>query len=326
MDPMRNSTAMAVNEWGGHRNNSARLWQKALCLLACTNLFLPAARAQELSPRAYLPTPEGTRIATLGYAYTTGDTITDPSLPITGVNSDINAALLAYKRSFDFAGRSANFIVELPYSWGETTGRTLETQRVGREFSGMGDIATTVSVNLMGAPSMNREEFREMLADPGPMIGASLRVVAPTGNYHDDRIVNVGANRWAAKLEFGAIIPLVPKWVMELELGAWAFQDNDDFVTGKREQESIAAAEFHIVRLFERNVWASLDFNYYKGGRTRIDGEKLDDLQRTSKIGASLLFPMDKLRVVKVGYHWGSVTNSDESVSGVNVSISQAFN
>jgi hypothetical protein len=318
-----------MRESGGHRtldNKPTPEGLKAVCLLLCVIGFLPAARAQELSPRAYLPTPEGTRIATLGYAFTTGDTITDPSLPITGVNSDINAILLAYKRSFDFAGRSANFIVELPYSWGETTGRTLETQRIGRNFSGMGDLATTVSVNLVGAPSMDREEFREMLADPGPMIGVSLRVVAPTGNYHDDRIVNVGGNRWAAKLEFGAMIPLVPKWVLELELGAWAFQDNDDFVTGKREQESIAAAEMHIVRLFERNVWASLDFNYYKGGRTRIDGKKLEDLQRTSKAGASLLFPMDRQRVVKVGFHWGSVTDSDERVTGVNISISQALN
>ena len=40
--------------------------------------FLPrAAEAQQLSPRAYWPAPRGTTVLTLGYEYSTGDTLTE---------------------------------------------------------------------------------------------------------------------------------------------------------------------------------------------------------------------------------------------------------
>jgi hypothetical protein len=296
-------------------------WALACVLVAA--LCPTVSLAQELSPRAYWPTPIGTRFASLGYAYTEGDTITDPSLPVTGVNSYINTIQASYLESFDLMGRTANFILEIPFSWGQTTGRTPETQRIGRDFKGQGDIAATISVNLLGAPAMDPQEFLALLADPGPIIGASLRVVVPTGEYHDDRIVNVGANRWATKLEFGTVLPLAHRWVIELELGVWAFQDNDDFVAGKREQEAIYSVETHFVRTINPQVWASLDLNYYHGGRTTVDGRRLEDLQRSSKIGGTIVFPMDRQRVIRFGYSWGSVTESDNDFSTVLVSFSQ---
>ena len=46
--------------------------------------------AQELTPRAYWPAPYGTKIALLGYKYSFGDILTDPSLPFSGVDSKIH--------------------------------------------------------------------------------------------------------------------------------------------------------------------------------------------------------------------------------------------
>ena len=73
----------------------------------------------------------------------------------------------------------------------------------------------------MGAPSMTREEFQALRADPHPILGASIRVLAPTGDYNPDRLLNVGANRWAVKPELGYMIPLATKWLLELEAGVW---------------------------------------------------------------------------------------------------------
>ncbi len=283
------------------------------------------AQAQELSPRAFWPSPTGTRIGVLGYAYTDGDTTTDPSLPVKGVNSEIHTVLGSYLQSFDLFDRTANFIIELPHASGRTTAKLPTGEVVKRDYEGFGDVAATLSINLVGAPAMDAEEFRAMLADPGPIIGASLRVQAPTGEYDDDRLVNIGANRWASKLEFGAIFPFSPGWLLELELGAWYFQDNDDFATGKREQDSIASIEAHLVHTFNPQVWASLDLNYYRGGRTIVGGKRLDDLQRTSKIGGTLVFPMDRNRVVRVGYSWGSVTGTDNDYSSLLVTLAHRF-
>ena len=52
-----------------------------------------------------------------------------------------------------------------------------------------------------------------------------MKVLAPTGNYEPDKLINVGANRWAVKLELGSIIPIKPRWLLEFELGASFFGD-----------------------------------------------------------------------------------------------------
>ena len=54
----------------------ARIVKLAALLLSFASA---GAMVQELSPRAYWPAPQGTRIATAAYAYTWGDVITDPS-------------------------------------------------------------------------------------------------------------------------------------------------------------------------------------------------------------------------------------------------------
>ena len=69
------------------------------------------AAAQELSPRAYWPAPKGTRVAILGYSYSAGDVLTDPSLPIYGVDSSINTGFLGYLQIFSLWGRTATVIV-----------------------------------------------------------------------------------------------------------------------------------------------------------------------------------------------------------------------
>ena len=135
-----------------------RLPATFLCLCF---LWLPSlAGAQELTPRAFWPAPTGTQVLTIGAVYTRGDMIPDPSLPITGIDSRISTGYLAYLRTLDLFGRSSNLIFELPYSSGDTTGQHLERGLVEREYQGVGDVAATLSINLMGAPAMDRDEDR----------------------------------------------------------------------------------------------------------------------------------------------------------------------
>ena len=181
--------------------------------------------AQELSPRTYWPAPKGTIVGFVAYSHSSGDVVTDPSLPVVGVDSRLNTVQVGYLHTRSVFGRTSNIIVELPYTWGSTVG-TLEGEPARRDLSGVGDLALTLSVNLLGAPSMTRAEFQELRRDPHPIVGASVRVLAPTGNYSPDKVINIGANRWAVKAEMGSIIPFSPPWHLELEVGAWWFDDN----------------------------------------------------------------------------------------------------
>jgi hypothetical protein len=78
--------------------------------------------AQELTPRAYWPAPKGTKVLVLAYAYQTGDVVTDPSLPITGVDSTIHSGAVTYQQTFSLFGRTTNLHIELPFVDGTTTG------------------------------------------------------------------------------------------------------------------------------------------------------------------------------------------------------------
>ena len=281
---------------------------RALVMCAGLCLWTIVGAAQELSPRAYWPAPEGTKVAILGYSYSTGDVLMDPSLPLYGVDSKINTGFLGYLQTFSLWGRTTNVIVELPYSWGTTQGLLFE-DRARRDFSGFSDLGITLAVNLLGAPTMTPAQFQELRADPHAILGASLKVLAPTGHYDPDKLINVGANRWGIKAELGYMIPLKPKWLLELDVGAWFFGDDNDFLQGKREQEPIFSAEIHLVKRFNPGFWASLDLNYFKGGRQTIGGERLADVQRNSRVGGTIVVPFHGRHAVKVGYSTGVVTD-----------------
>jgi len=275
--------------------------------------------AQELTPRAYWPAPKGTKVAIFGYSYSSGDVLMDPSIPVYGVDSKIHTGVLAYLQTISLWGRTANFVVELPYSWGTTKGLLFEEQ-AQRDFSGLNDLGMTLSVNLSGAPSMTPKDFLELRANPHFILGASLKVIAPTGHYEKDKFINVGSHRWSFKPELGCIIPLAKKWLLEFDLGAWLFTVDEDFLPGRREQNPIIAIRSHLVHRFKAGFWASLDVNYFTGGQQTIGGGQLTDWQNNSRIGGTVVVPFLKRHAIKVGYSFGTYTKYGNDFNQLNVS------
>jgi hypothetical protein len=283
------------------------------------------AYTQELTPRAYWPTPVGTEVGTVGYSYVSGDTVPGPSVPITGLDSKISTLLVAYRRTTDLFGRTTNIIVEVPYSNGDTYGETDKGQELEHEYRGVGDVSATLSVNFMGAPAMSKEAFAQLRKAPKPILGGSLKIVAPTGSYENDRLINVGANRWALKAELGFIAPISHRWLVEVDLGVWVFQDNDDFLGLKKEQDNIGSMQVHLIHRFARGFWASLDGNYYKGGRSKVDGVRFGAPQRDSKVGLTVVYPLSRGNAVKLGYSHDSTNDKDEDADVYVISYSRAF-
>jgi len=264
----------------------------------------PPLAAQELTPRAYWPAPRGTNVAVVGYSHVSGDEVLDPSTPLNGLSSTVDAGILAYLHTFSLWGRTTNVVAELPYSRGTATGLVGETP-ARSEFSGFGDLGFTLAVNLLGAPSLTPAEFQALRASPRPILGASLKVLAPTGSYDSDRLINVGGHRWAARMELGSVIPLSPRWLLELAAGAWFFGDDEDYLPGKREQAPILALQAHLVRRFRPGLWASLDANFFAGGRQTVGRNRLADVRQNSRVGATLVVPFGGRHAIKVGYFVG---------------------
>ena len=271
------------------------------------SLWVAESTAQELTPRLFWPTPKGTRVLVSGYSYTSGDVFLDLSLPVEDSESQINTGILAYAQTLDLWGRTSNFLINMPYAWGTAKGLFLGDP-IKQDFSGFGDLSMTLNVNLRGAPTMTVEDFLAFRANPRPIIGASLKVVMPTGHYNPDKVVNVGANRWAARLKLGTVIILKPKWLMEISASTWLFGDDDDFFFGKKEQDPVFALETNLIKRIRPGLWASLDVTYYRGGNQTIDGNLLENKLHNLKLGGTLVVPIHKRHAIKFGYANGVVT------------------
>ena len=92
-------------------------------LLLCGSLAIAAllvgladVKAQEAEPRSYSNTPVGLNFLIAGYVYAQGKMAFDPNLSIADAKFHSNTGVLAYVRSFDFAGQSAKFDVIVPGS------------------------------------------------------------------------------------------------------------------------------------------------------------------------------------------------------------------
>ena len=273
--------------------------------------------AQELTPRAYWPAPEGTKIALLGYKYSFGDILIDPSLPISGVDSKIHYMYLGYLQTFSVFGRTAHMLVELPYIWSTTTGIILSPtgdMPGERVMSGIADVGIGFTVNLIGAPTMGLEGFQEVRNNPRQMLGASLKILIPTGTYEEDRLFNIGTNRWSFKPELGYIIPLENKWLLELILGMWIFTDNSEFIGQTRKQDPIFASQIHLVRRIQTGFWVAFNANFFWGGRSNL---LETDLQRNSKIGITLAYPLSGRHALRGGFSLGLVTETGDKFSSL---------
>ena len=243
-----------------------------------------SASAQELEPGAYWPIPKGLNIFTVVNSFNLGDVAFDPAAPIDEASARINTTAFSFTRAFSLAGRSANAGVVVPVIGGHIEGLYLgEPAEVGR--FGLGDPRLRLAMNLYGAPAMTPKEFASYRQRT--IVGVSVTVAPPLGQYDSTKLINLGTNRWSLKPEVG-FSRTSGKWVLEAMAGVWFFTDNTDFVGGRtREQDPIVATQVHVTYRFTRGMWLAADANYFTGGRTTIGGKQNLDLQRNSRIGAT---------------------------------------
>jgi hypothetical protein len=256
-----------------------------------------AAHAQDMEPRSYSNAPVGLNFLVAGYAYTRGGLAFDGALPITDPDLNMSTAVLAYGRVLDVWGQSAKLNVLVPLS--SLTGTAdYAGQPIQRDVTGLADPAVKLSVNLYGAPALSLKEFAAYEQDL--IVGASLRVTAPLGNYDNSRLVNLGTHRWSFKPEVGASKALGP-WTLEAAAAVTLYTDNDDFFNGNtRSQAPLYSVEGHVIYNAPSGIWGSLDLTYFGGGRTTINGTLNNDLQQNWRLGGTLTFPVDRFNSIKV--------------------------
>ena len=277
------------------------------------------ARAQDMEPRAYANTPVGINFLGLSYGYSSGGVSADPAVPLEDANLDLHVLNLSYARSFAMFGQSAKAGIILPYSW-LSGSAVFDGTPVSREFSGLIDPVLKISTNLVGAPALTLEEFPSYTQNW--ILGVSLSMSVPLGRYDEDRLVNLGTNRWSFKPEIGVSKRWGPVTV-DAATSVRLYTDNDEFLGHHtREQAPLYAIQTHLIYAFPIGAWVAFDATWYGGGHTTIDGESKDDRQGNSRLGATGVLPLSRHLSLQVYASTGvsARTGTDFDTVGVGAS------
>ncbi len=288
-------------------------WAAALCLLSAAS----SARAEEMEARPFTNAPIGTNFALLGYTHSTGGLSTNPAAALQDAQLTISAPFVAYVRAFGAWGRSAKFDAVLPA--GSLSGSAVVNGvPATRDIGGLIDPSLRVSLNLTGAPALTAREFASYRQDL--IVGLSLQVTMPLGQYDPSRLVNLGTNHWQLRPELG-VSKAIGRLRLEGGLAATLFTTNRDYLGGNTlSQDALYSSRANLVYQFDSGIWMALNSTYYAGGRTRLNGVLRDDLVQASRVGATLNVPINRANAVKLSVGSG-VTARTGNTSFTTVGI-----
>lgn len=265
--------------------------------LALLGFSLPVP-AQQLEPRAFAPNPTGVHFVAIAAGRTEGGVLSDASSPIQDFRTKVNDFALGYGRTFALGDRFASFGIVVPYAHGEASG-ALDDVPQSLHRSGFGDLKLRFTTSLLSGSALGPAEFAKR--PPDRTLAASLVVLAHSGQYMDGKLINIGSNRWAFKLEIGGSRQF-GRWNLDGSIAAWILTRDPDFVSGPKSQDPIGAAQPHVSYTFAPRLWLGASFNWYAGGRSLIEGVSQRDSQNNTRGGLTLSVPVTALQSVK--FYW----------------------
>ncbi|TDY98202.1 UNVERIFIED_ORG: hypothetical protein DFO49_0502 [Herbaspirillum seropedicae] len=282
-------------------------------LLASLAVIHPA-NALEVTAGDYEAFPAGSDIAMLYYqwadrsqTYSHGNQISGN----TGLTS--NVALARYihvVKLSDNAVLDPQFI--LPFGRLSTSG---DLSALGNA-SGAGDL-------ILGAPV-------KFILDQGTrdVFAIGPYVYLPTGQYDNNKFINLGENRWKGLLQLAYIRHLAPQWALDVVGDATVFGDNTDYTPAHAILKQ--APRYEIQAHLRYNILPatalSVGVGNVQGGETELNGVKQGD--RLDTTYARLTVTSFVAPTVQLQMQYGrdlSVENGLKEKNRVNFRIVKLF-
>jgi hypothetical protein len=283
--------------------------------IAASAIGVSSAVCQELEPRAYSASPVGANFLVASYSRSTGSVVFDPTVPVNDVHAEVQGLFVAIGHSFNLFGKLGLATVALPYALADATGKVFE-ERSEVTRSGLADARVKLSVNLRGNPAMSVREF--VAAPRRAIVGASLTMTAPAGQYYETKLINVGTNRWSFKPEVGVSVPW-GRWDLDGYAGGWFYTANSNFYPSGslRTQQPVLAVQGHASYTFRPRLWVAADGTWYHGGSARVDDGEGSTSINNSRLGVTVSFPVGRRYSAKVAYTSGVVARTGTDFSTV---------
>lgn len=259
--------------------------------------------SQEIEPRRWSHLPVDSNFAGGGYVFTKADIFFDPVLEIEDAELEMHTWTVKCLRTFALLHKSARLEFIQSYQEGDWKGLVSGVpSSISR--NGFDDTRIRFAINLHGAPPLKEKDFADYrkATDSETIVGTGLVVHLPTGEYMDDKLINLGSNRYTVRPQIG-VVHNRGKLSLECTGSVWFYTDNNDFYNGnKLEQDPLYTAQSHLIYSFRPGLWASASIGYSYGGESRVNGGEKNDLKEELGWAFSLGFPIARQLGVKFVY------------------------
>lgn len=284
-------------------------------------LFLNAISisAQDLEPRSLSSIPIGGNFILATYGYSGGNILLDGAIPIEDLDAQLNSVVVAYARSFKLFNKLTKFDAVVPYSFAKFNGKVLEIDStVARQ--GLGDPLFRISMLLVGGKPLNLADFVKAEQEKFKF-GVSFRIRMPLGQYDPEKLLNLGANRWAFKFGTAGSYTFINKIVLEGHVDLWMFTKNKEFFNGNTiEQSPLIAPQVHATYIFKPGIWITGSYGLSGFGETKVNGIDKNNPQNNSRAGFTFAYKLNNNSSLKVLYSNGLITRYGSNFKSVLIS------
>jgi hypothetical protein len=328
------------------KNRHTRLWAFPATLAIILSFSGGPALAVDDGARAYWKGRDGTNVVSFQYLnlnlQASDAQQFDPSQYIYP-NSDTEANIMIanYVRHLTLFNRASSLAVNLiggsvdvdvntslvPPGFlppGVTPGGSLR-----QSASGYADPSVQLDVNLFGTSRL-KSTVDLVNYEPTWTIDAAVLLAFPIGQYDEDKLVNMGLNRWWGrfafpfKYHFGVFSP---GYMTSLEItpAVWLFAENDDFVGQKLENDPLWQIEAHLTHDFTRSFFGSLDLLYRGGFQSEINGVEVGDKLDVGNLGLTLNYQATDSLTIRTSYSSNVFGDSDLDNSIIRIQLVYAW-
>jgi hypothetical protein len=288
-------------------SGTASRWMRRMAAAAIAlGALLPHGAMAQVPARFYWKTLSGGDAVPLVFNSLSGNANPfDPAHVVTAnANFDATLALTGWAHTFTLADRSAMAAIILPM--GRVSGGAVVAGRsAGQSAKGFGDPMLEFVVNVIGPKAQNT--LPDVLRyQPGFSVDVLADLAIPIGDYDSTKSLNLGQNRWYGRIGLPVIWQL-GEWIpgrrttLELLPAYWLFGTNDNFVGQTLKTDPMFQLDAHLTRDLTANFWGGLDFTWYKGGGSTINGVSGGKLDNTA-VGLTLGYVVNENLNLTFGY------------------------
>ena len=259
--------------------------------------------ANDIEPRRWGHMPIGANFLSIGFAHSDGTIYLDPVLRIENVKMELDTWLAKYVHGFRLFGKSSRFDLTQGYQEGHWDG-TVDGAPRSIQRHGPSDSYVRFAMNLYGAPPLKGKEFAAYRrgVKRETIVGAGVVVQLPTGDYREDKLINLGSNRFTVRPQIG-VTHTVGKWTGELTGEVYFYTVNDEFFNGNTlEQSPLLTGQTHLIYTFQPGLWVSGSAGYAAGGASTVNGKTKDDRRNATAWAVSLGVPLSRHWSAKSSY------------------------